>query len=155
MGPEDFVIREETTAFLDRLSQKRQKELPEFGHLEKNIAWYKGKREQKEFSLNLKEREEQKHKDDEFSDKMKEAMKKLAESAYSSTEIKLDVVTELERRSKDVRTEEEGAEEEEEKAPTQIDIRLRESLRIMADWLRYRENASGAVSEEPAPVKES
>tara|TARA_B100001123_G_scaffold334407_1_gene377623 strand:- start:3508 stop:5805 length:2298 start_codon:yes stop_codon:yes gene_type:complete len=155
MGPEDFVIREETTAFLDRLSQKRQKELPEFDHLEKNIAWYKGKREQKEFSLNLKEREEQKHKDDEFSDKMKEAMKKLAESAYSSTEIKLDVVTELERRSKDVRTEEEGAEEEEEKAPTQIDIRLRESLRIMADWLRYRENASGAVSEEPAPVKES
>ena len=123
------------------MAKKRREE-----HYYRVVEWFGDNRQ-------LNERKEQKRKDDAFSEKMKESMKKLAEGVYASTEVKLDVVLELERRSKEARKQEDG--EEEKSPPSVIDIRLRESLRIMTDWLRYRADASGAVAEEPTPIKES
>jgi carboxyl-terminal processing protease len=156
-GTKDFVIGAGAIAHLEKLSRKRQDSLNEFDHLQTNIDWYKGKREQKDFSLNLENRLKQKREDDTFSERMKESMEKLATGAYTSTKVKLDVVEDLERRSKAVREEEEEEEEEEikEPAPMEIDIRLRESLRVMSDWIRHRAEMAEAVAETPQSAKES
>ena len=101
----------------------------------------------------------QKKEDDAFSDQMKESMKILAKDYYSSEKIKLDVVQELETRSKANRETEENKENEEgakdDAAPKEIDIRLRESLRIMSDWIRFRSEVTGTVTEPSPPAKES
>ncbi|MGE4551114.1 MAG: carboxy terminal-processing peptidase, partial [Opitutales bacterium] len=159
-GKEDFEIGEGAINHLERLSRKRQENLDEFEYLQTNIDWYKGKREQKEFSLNLKDRLKQKKEDDSFNDRMKESMKILSKDAYSSKKIKLDVVQDLESRSKAIREPDEKSEEAEKNpgddpAPTEIDIRLRESLRIMSDWIRRRAEVTGTVAETPQPAKES
>ncbi len=168
-GSDDFVIGDGAIAYLKKLSLKRQESLPEFDYLQTNINWYQDKREQKAFSLNLEERLKQSREDDVFRERMSESMKKLAEGIYSSKPVKLDVVLDLERRSKEARgkteiekVEIETHDEEEEKivdveedSPSEIDIRLREGLRIMSDWIRRRTEVTGNVAETPTPAKES
>ncbi len=158
-GKDDFAIDKGAISHVDKLSRKRQEKLKEFDYLQTNIDWYKNKREQKQFSLNLKDRLKQKKEDDAFSDRMKESMKILAKDYYSSEKVKLDVVQELETRSKANRETEESKENEDgakdDSAPEEIDIRLRESLRIMSDWIRFRSEVTGTVTEPSPPAKES
>ncbi|MFP6855151.1 MAG: carboxy terminal-processing peptidase, partial [Opitutales bacterium] len=152
-GSNDFVIAKGSIAHLDKLSLKRQESLPEFKHLHTNIDWYKGKREQKSFSLNLKDRLKQKKDDDAYNEEMKAEMKTLAVGAYSSQPVKLDVVLDLERRSNEAR--EKVDEEKVDSKPSVIDIRLREGLRIMSDWIRWKAELTGKTAEKATPVKES
>ncbi|MBO93575.1 MAG: tail-specific protease [Opitutales bacterium] len=169
-GADDFVIGNGAIAHLNKLSRKRQESLPEFDYLQTYIDWSKDKRDQKAFSLNLNNRLKQNRKDDAFREQMNETMKKLAKGAYSSKPVKLDVVLDLERRSKKVRddkidkvvVEEKDTGDEEEKvdgetadSPSEIDIRLREGLRIMIDWIRRRTEVTGTVKETPTPEKKS
>ncbi|MBH55264.1 MAG: tail-specific protease [Opitutaceae bacterium] len=153
-GPNDFVIEEKSIPYLEKLSRKRQDTLAEFDHLQTNIDWYKVKQEQKEYSLNLENRLAQKKEDDAFSERMKASMDKLASTAFPSKPVKLDIVLELERKSKAARSEEDEDEKSDE-PPASIDIRLREGLRIMSDWIRRRAEVAEKVAETPIPGKES
>ena len=138
-------------------SQKRQKDEEEFSHLQTNVDWYKGKREQKEFSLNLAQRLSDKAKDESFSKQLNEKMKLLADKSFPSKRIRLEVVRNQDRRSREVRgekVEDEGIAEKMD-SPTDLDIRLHESLRIMSDWIQIRADSAKVAKSEKDPKKES
>ena len=138
-------------------SQKRQKDEEEFSHLQTNVDWYKGKREQKEFSLNLAQRLSDKAKDESFSKQLNEKMKLLADKSFPSKRIRLEVVRNQDRRSREVRgekVEDEGIAEKMD-SPTDLDIRLHESLRIMSDWIQIRADSAKDAKSEKDPKKES
>ena len=56
---------------------------------------------------------------------------------------------------KDTGDEEEKVDGETADSPSEIDIRLREGLRIMIDWIRRRTEVTGTVKETPTPEKKS
>ncbi|MFP6885998.1 MAG: carboxy terminal-processing peptidase, partial [Opitutales bacterium] len=154
---EEFrIVSEDAKRLLDA-SRKRQKEEEEFAHLQKNVDWYKGKREQKKFSLNLGKRLEDKAKDQAFSKKLDEEMKQLADKSFPAQRIRLDVVRRQDQRSREVRGEKIEAEGVAEKmdSPSDLDIRLHESLRIMADWIQLRAEAAKVAKSEEGSEKDS
>ena len=154
---EEFRIRPEDSKQLLETSLKRQREKEEFAYLRKNVDWYKGKRDQKEFSLNLAKRLEQKTKDTDFTKELNEEMKELAAKSFPARQVRLDVVRSQDRRSREVRgekVEEEGVAEKMEPA-TNLDIRLHESLRIVSDWILLREEASKVAKSVEGSEKKS
>jgi carboxyl-terminal processing protease len=154
---EEFRIRPEESKQLLETSLKRQREKEEFAYLRKNVDWYKGKRDQKEFSLNLAKRLEQKTKDEDFTKELNEEMKELAGKTFPTRQVRLDVVRSQDRRSREVRgekVEEEGVAEKME-PPTNLDIRLHESLRIVSDWILLREEASKVAKSVEGAEKKS
>ena len=154
---EEFRIRPEDSKQLLETSLKRQREKEEFAYLRKNVDWYKGKREQKEFSLNLAKRLEQKTKDEDFTKELNEEMTELAAKTFPASQVRLDVVRSQDRRSREVRgekVEEDGVAEKME-PPTNLDIRLHESLRIVSDWILLREEASKVAKSVEGAEKKS
>jgi carboxyl-terminal processing protease len=154
---EEFRIRPEESKQLLETSLKRQREKEEFAYLRKNVDWYKGKRDQKEFSLNLAKRLEQKTKDEDFTKELNEEMTELAAKTFPARQVRLDVVRSQDRRSREVRgekVEEEGVAEKME-PPTNLDIRLHESLRIVSDWILLREEASKVAKSVEGAEKKS
>ena len=154
---EEFRIRPEGSKQLLETSLKRQREKEEFIYLRKNVDWYKVKRDQKEFSLNLAKRLEQKTKDEDFTKELNEEMKELAAKSFPARQVRLDVVRSQDRRSREVRgekVEEEGVAEKMEPA-TALDIRLHESLRIVSDWILLREEASKVAKSVEGTEKKS
>ena len=150
------IVPENLKRLLDS-SLKRQQDEEEFSHLKKNVDWYKGKREQKEFSLNLARRLSDKAKDELFSKQLNENMKLLADKSYPSKRIRLEVVRSQDRRSREVRgekVEDEGIAEKMD-SPSDLDIRLHESLRIMSDWIQIRADSAKVAKSEEDPKKES
>ena len=154
---EEFRIRPEESKQLLETSLKRQREKEEFAYLRKNVDWYKGKRDQKEFSLNLAKRLEQKTKDEDFTKELNEEMTELAAKTFPARQVRLDVVRSQDRRSREVRgekVEEDGVAEKME-PPTNLDIRLHESLRIVSDWILLREEASKVAKSVEGAEKKS
>jgi carboxyl-terminal processing protease len=154
---EEFRIRPEESKQLLETSLKRQREKEEFAYLRKNVDWYKGKRDQKEFSLNLAKRLEQKTKDEDFTKELNEEMTELAAKTFPASQVRLDVVRSQDRRSREVRgekVEEDGVAEKME-PPTNLDIRLHESLRIVSDWILLREEASKVAKSVEGAEKKS
>jgi carboxyl-terminal processing protease len=154
---EEFRIRPEDSKQLLEASLKRQQEQVEFTYLRKNVDWYKGKREQKEFSLNLAKRLEQKTRDEDFTKELNEEMKELAGKSFPARQVRLDVVRSQDRRSREVRgekVEEVGVAEKMEPA-TNLDIRLHESLRIVSDWILLRQEASKVAKSVEGTDKKS
>ena len=154
---EEFRIRPEDTKSLLETSFKRQRVKEEFAYLRKNVDWYKGKRDQKEFSLNLSKRLELKAKDEEFTKQLNAEMKELAAKSFPARQVRLDVVRSQDRRSREVRgekVEKEGVAEKMEPVTT-LDIRLHESLRIVSDWILLREEASKVAKSVDGSDKKS
>ena len=153
---DEFRVTEEELKKLRNDSLKRQDEEEEFAYLRKNVNWYKGKREQKVFSLNLEKRLKVKEEDEAFTRRLNEEVEALAEKAFPAKRIRLNVVLEQERRSRQVRGEEPKAVEiaEEMDAPSSLDVRRHETLRLMADWIHLRAEAA-KVAKKVEPEKES
>jgi hypothetical protein len=112
------------------------------------VAWEKTREEQKDFSLNLDSRIDQQRKDLAFNDNLKKQIEALAKNDYKSTDILLDAAKD---QAADAKADKKAAlpPSGDEANPdgadsngsliylnTQLhDIQLRESLRIMGDWL--------------------
>ncbi len=137
-----FRLNPETIDHLKHLSDNRQAELPEFHYLRETVQWFKTKQEQKWQSLNFAQRKIQQDKDDDFRSQLKAEMASLKDSAYESQEILLNVA--LDQKEKPQAPESEIKSKAEN---TDLDIHLRESLRVMADWL----NLLDASSDSPQP----
>ena len=158
-------IDEELLATLSLESQRRQESLPEFNYLERHINYFKEKQERKTYSLNFEERKEKLKKENEHRNAMKEELKALAENNFESQEILLAVaekqkkdkeaIKKAMKKAKDAADEEAGKAKKEE-LPS-LDIYLRESLRIMADWINTIQqeegsNTSSLVQNEPSNI---
>ncbi len=133
-----FRLTSEIIQHLQALSQARQKTLAEFHYLQETVDWFKEKQEQKYTSLNLSKRKAQQKQEDKLRLRLKKAIQGLKQEAYPSQEILLALAQE--QKEKQASSLSPTIENEEE------DIHLRESLRIMADWLELLNKEKPIVS---------
>ncbi len=156
------VVSADDPAIFERLgqaSEQRQETLEEFDFLKKQIAWRKERYEQKAISINLAKRVARKIEDEAYAKELNDTFEALRENNYPTQEFLTKIseeqeaisaenlsadpeaeVAPSETETTEVETEEEMDEEEEES----FDIYLRETARIIADWVQQL-----APQEEP------
>ena len=135
---EDFgLVTDSTKQKLGLRSKQRQTELEEFIYLNENIDWFREKREQKNFSLNYHQRQIDKDLDEHFQEGRDKKLDQLSKQHFKNESIYLDSRLENEKT-----TLIEKKEDKEEVDNYRLDIHLRESLRIMADWIEILDDAT-------------
>lgn len=112
-------------------SEVRQKALPEFDLLRKNIDWFKVKQEQKSVTLNIGERRRQKDEDSAFRKTMNAERATLAAGNYPMREFLLGPKTPPNAKVKS----EDDEDDEPDDETKRVDVHLRESLRVVNDTL--------------------
>ena len=162
-SPEDPALK----AALAEQSLARQDSLEEFAFLNEQIEWRRQRYDEKSISLNLEQRIARKVKDQTYIEAMDDGYEALRETNYAAEEIILKIAEEQEAESKKNLEEAEAAEaalaaessteastevadtdatdEEDEKDKPAFDIYLRESARIMADWIQIEAANQPAV----------
>ncbi len=127
------------TRFVELLRQRsreRQTVLDEFAFLRRNIDRFKQFDERKTVSLNLETRRNDKKDDDTFRTEAKKQRAELAKLNFASTEVRLDNVEPTPEPATPPAPAEgdDAAQDDDTDDPkSKIDIRLRESLRILSD----------------------
>lgn len=152
---------------LSDASEQRQESLEEFVFLEQQVAWRRKRIEEKDISLNLDQRIHRQISEQAQVDRLDDSYEALREYSYDSESILLRLAEEQEAISKaniekaesaqaellaetSVEAGSEGAEakevsEEEESPP--FDIHLRETARIMADWVRLESEPTSVATK--------
>ena len=148
-SPEDPAL----VAQLATASDERRSTLEEFQFLKEQIEWRRQRFEEKEVSLHLEKRLQRKITEQTYVDELDNTYEALSAEDYTMTPYILKVTEEQEAQSKknlarqiedeatdanEAAAETEVAIEEEEEEPA-FDIYLRESARIMADWVQLLE----------------
>jgi carboxyl-terminal processing protease len=140
-------------ASLRESSAARQQQLDEFLYLRKNVDWFRMRQEQKQVSLNLDSRRQQKEADASFRKQMKAEKETLAKADFPFREFRLGPppapkikapAKEGEDLSED---EDELSTDEDEYA--KVDVHLRESLRVLNDALELGQNRQYWASNHP------
>ncbi|MBT64923.1 MAG: hypothetical protein CML13_17120 [Puniceicoccaceae bacterium] len=172
-SPEDPSLVQELAA----ASQARQESLEEFQFLKKQIEWRRQRYDEKAISVNMKQRIERKIREKDYIDELDDTYDALSEQDYPMQEFLLKVTEEQEALSKKTLAEpikaiaenlseavigednsgtvaeavddaiaSEEAQTEEEEEPS-YDIYLRESARIMADWIESLQQPAQTASK--------
>lgn len=139
-------------------SRARQESLEEFAYLKKNIDWFREKQDQKTVSLNLDHRLATKQADEEFKKTMKAEAERLAQTNYSSREIKLDSVIKAEAAglAPAPAPTEGDTDAADDDAEAKFDVHLRETLRVVADALLLNSGALiSAETQNPVALNKS
>jgi carboxyl-terminal processing protease len=152
----DSPQQAELVAALADASQERQESFQEFQFLKKQIEWRKKRFEEKAISISLDNRIQRKIKEKVCIDELDDSYEALSQNDYAMEEFLLKVTEDQDALSKEILSEPikeiaesivdgatsatlinevEDAPEEEEEEPI-YDIHLRESARIMADWVQ-------------------
>ena len=161
----DSPERPELMAALADASQARQESLEEFQFLRKQIKWRKKRYDEKAISISLENRIQRKINEKAYIDELDDIYEALGENDYVMEEFLLKVTEDQDALSKEILSEpikeiadstigeistntlskeiEETSEEEEEEEAV-YDIYLRESARIMSDWVRALEKPKAA-----------
>lgn len=129
-------LQDDLITSLQERSAERQEKLEEFQYLRRNIERFRERQEQKAVSLNLEERKKQKEADTLFREEMDALEEKLASNKFTFEEFRLSDAPEpaapLPEPEEPETVEGETGEESTLDEP-ELDIHLRESLRILAD----------------------
>jgi len=134
----EFKYNEAQINSLRQLSEKRQQKEKEFKYLEKNISWFKEKREQKTVSLSLNQRLKEKAIDSNKSKVLTDEFDALKILSFPSREIVLQVVKNQKEKSMAIRgltNDDQNSTQDGYSRSDTLDIRLHESLRILRDWV--------------------
>jgi carboxyl-terminal processing protease len=144
---EQFSFNDNITSQLNDKSAERRAESKSFEYLNENISFFKSKREQNEFSLNLNDRLKERIKEKRKSEQLKEKKDSFKQISYPSKKIQLSIVDEQILQSRKARGLDQNRTEssEEFEIPESFDLRLHESLNILTDYLEYS-NASASTS---------
>ena len=159
----DSPERPELMAALVDASQARQESLEEFQFLRKQIKWRKKRYDEKAISISLENRIQRKINEKAYIDELDDIYEALGENDYAAEEFLLKVTEDQDALSKEILSEsikeitgsaigeistnsldkeiEETSEKEEEPV---YDIYLRESARIMTDWVQALEKPKAA-----------
>jgi len=125
-------------------SAARQAKLEEFTYLNKTIAWFKTKQEQKSVSLNFEERQHVKEADKQFRKAMDREKTCLEKTSFAYREFRLGALkTAVPPPEPAKKTDSDSAPDEDDEIPlpdngeqfAKMDIHLRETLRILSDAL--------------------
>ena len=133
----EFVYELDDIQNLKEKSLRRQQLLPEFAYINKDVNRHKNKREETTLSLNLQNRRDQKIKNQKFSDLMSDDFEVLSKSAFFRKNINLNIVDIQNTKSREVRGEEKDDSNTTNlyNSPSNFDIRLHETCRVMSDWV--------------------
>lgn len=144
--------QENLIPYLSQLSEGRQKEMEELIYLQDQIDWRSQDYDETEISLNLETRIAKQLEEKLFNESLEERYDALKAKPYDQLEVLLDVRVEQEADSQSLKDsfatkeldevpEEDSLdlENDEEEEPS-YDIHLRESLRIMRDWVLWENN---------------
>ena len=138
-------------AHLAELSEARKKEMEELIYLQDQIDWRTQRYDETKISLNLETRISQQLEEKIFNEALEERYDALKTNPYEQEAVLLDIRVEQEadsqnlkdsfaiNESDEVSEEADEAIEDEEDEPT-YDIHLRESLRIIRDWVLWETN---------------
>ncbi len=157
---EDLTLSDDQEPNLETIlaqkSEERQQSLEEFEFLQEQIEWRRMRYEEKAISLNLEQRINRKIKDQTHIEQLDEIYEELTEGAYESEDIILKIAEEQDALSKknleanrnepELADKKSDKKEEEERA--NFDIYLRESARIMADWVKLQNSKDAIPSAE-------
>jgi carboxyl-terminal processing protease len=128
-----FFVDEKIINNLATKSKDRQNSLPEFKLLAERIVNVKERLDNKQISLNLDKRRQEKEAEENFKTKIEKELEKLEDSDYKYTEIVLNAV---EKQNQDKGK---NSKEEKEQKKYRPDTHLREAIRVMIDWLNPSE----------------
>ena len=144
--------QENLIPYLSQLSEGRQKEMEELIYLQDQIDWRSQDYDETEISLNLETRIAKQLEEKLFNEALEERYDALKAKPYDQLEVLLDARVEQEADSQSLKDsfatkeldevpEEDSLdlENDEEEEPS-YDIHLRESLRIMRDWVLWENN---------------
>jgi carboxyl-terminal processing protease len=159
-SPEDPALK----LALSEGSQHRQDSLEEFDFLKKQVEWRRQRFNEKEISINLERRIAQKIKDQHYIEELDDTYEALQEANYPMKDFILKIAEDQEEVSRQnllepvehiktsiavsEKTKTEASEGEEDEKPL-FDIYLRESARIMADWVRLDPQKETAYTTTP------
>lgn len=121
------LVSEQLVQTLQEKSSQRS-EMPERHLLQANVERFAQKSEQKEFSLQLEQRRQQRLEDQAYREMLKQELEELKSLDYETKEILLDVAN-----GNNGKNNPHISTNSEEKLP-EFDIPLRETLRILQDW---------------------
>ena len=137
-----FPVTEALVQYLGNKSKIRQETLEEFTVKNEDMQRFRKNVEQKEFSLNLATREEKKSTDNALKSDIKKKFDELkSKYDYKSVDVDLDAVTakksEKHNSNNEPEKDDDPLSEDDERYYNvkDFDVNLRESLRIMTDWL--------------------
>ncbi|MDR1456593.1 MAG: carboxy terminal-processing peptidase [Puniceicoccales bacterium] len=141
LGDGDFVlpefVRPVTRELISFLSEKnaQRREMDEWKLFEEQLQLFKERMERKTFSLQIDERRWQKKEDSVRNDRLKKKIRELAQNTYEREDIFVDAAPggdfgERMQKYLDSTTGDDDLPE--------FDIHLRESLRILADWIGWQ-----------------
>lgn len=116
-------------------SLQRQQSLEEFQYLSDTIANFKKRQAQKEFSLNLAERKNEKTIDRNFRKTMEKKLANLSTLKIDGLDVKLDSVLQEPALTAQLNTLTESSELDSKNSLAKFDVYKRESLRIMSDFI--------------------
>lgn len=144
------TVHNEILNALHALSLKRQASLEEFSYLKETIDHFKQRQDQKEFSLNLDLRKNEKTNDTNFRKAMETRLDELSKHKFEVLDVKLDSVTKEPElpttQLKDILNE--NAESETKNTLAKFDIYKREGLRIMSDYINFQ------IEKDPKRLQE-
>lgn len=166
-SPEDPALVEQLAA----ASQQRQEELEEFQFLKEQIEWRRERYEEKAVSIDLKQRIDRKITEKDYIDQLDDTYEALSENDFEIEEYLLKIAEEQDALSKETLAQPmieiaqevieaidgEEAESSDDSANGEVaelgeedepayDIYLRESARIMADWVKLLEGSKTATA---------
>ncbi len=157
-SPEDPELKNA----LRQSSVERLDQLEEFQFLKKQIEWRRQRYDEKQISLNLQERISKKIREQAYIEELDETYEALSEHDYPIEEFKLKIAEEQDEISRknqepevasieadtddSPETSSEPASDSDEEEKPAFDIYLRESARIMADWVKQIGGPKSAVT---------
>ena len=155
-------IDEPLKQHLTTLSETRQNELEEFSWLNESIDFFKEKQELKSYSLNLEKRKSQKEADKVIRDTFEERQEELEKHYYPSEKVTLAVVEEgtpmdeLSIDNPEATPDNPNADKLDALSDdSSLDIHLRESLRILSDWINAQDPASADTAANQVNARKS
>ena len=150
---EQFSFREDMKSKLNLRAKERRTNSEPFQYLLENISYFKEKREQKEFSLNLKTRLEERKIEREKGDSLKEKQEAFEDLSFPSRKITLSVVEEQIDQSRKARGLDLNSTKDEDGfvIPENFDLQLNESLNILTDYLEFTQPSGSALRQFNTP----
>jgi len=135
------TVNPDTLKHLKERSLKRQSSLEEFKYLQETIDHFKKRQDQKEFSLNLLVRKNEKMIDNDFRKLMEKRLDELSKLKMDGIEVKLDSVTKgpgAQLAATDLKNTTGETDIDSKNTLAKFDIYKRESLRIMSDFINHQ-----------------
>jgi len=140
-------VTSELVGDLSDRSNERRKALAEFAVLNEQVDWNRGLAQKKEFSLVRAQREQERDKDTAMRDRLDGELAQMSKTLnYKAQDYKLAVAKDKKETHVADEAAVDGEEEDAEFAKKPVfDIRLREAVRVAADWWELVEQANVPV----------